>query len=349
MTAPRRVTMIPLVGPFHTRFPLYNVVHVRELLQSLEPDAVALATLPPGALDTPNWQSTREIALPHTAVPWSRRRGVPLFEVGSVAGQPGEPGEEGDEDAFMRYLSEFDTGRAHLRQVQAALGPAEQLLTRALDLGRILTELVPALEEYHSVRSEAFGEGPGTGWQAERAAQVARRVLAIEGAHVALLVGVDDLAAIRAALSTQVSVEAPGAAPALSEAAAREAKERSLLDVAMRGEVEDPAGLLGQLRGLATPEAGYHAANILLAHGHAAEALEKLSSVASGDFQEPYYLPGFVLARLGELQDLAGDREAALRAYRGVLALSFAPPEAAQAARDGLERPFRPHADDQAP
>jgi hypothetical protein len=58
------------------------------------------------------------------------------------------------------------------------------------------------------------------------------------------------------------------------------------------------------------------------------------------DFQEPYYLPGFLLARLGQLYDLAGQRDAALRSYRGVLALSYAPLEAAEAATSGLVEPF---------
>src|SRR5690606_34893238 len=122
-----------------------------------------------------------------------------------------------------------------------------------------------------------------------------------DGAHTAVLVGVDDYGALVSALGTalegRASVEEPPHQLELSEEATREAKERSLLDVAMRGEVEDPAGLLGQLRSMGTPEASYHEANILLAHGHAAEALEKLKQVTSGDFQEPYYLPGFVLAR----------------------------------------------------
>lgn len=346
MNSSRRVTVIPLVGPFHTRFPLYNVVHVRELLCAAAPTAVALAALPPAALSHPGWRATPEIALPHTVVPWAQRRGLKLVEVGSQAGLPGEPGEAGDEEAFMRYLDEFAAGKAHLREVQAALRPAEELLGRALDMGRILGELVPALDDYHELRSSKFGEGPGTGWRAARAERMAQRVGQIEDPHTAVLVGVDDYGAmVRAlteALDGQATVEEPPRQLQLSEEASREARQRSLLDVAMRGEVEDPSGLLGQLRSMATPEASYHEANILLAHGHAAEALEKLKQITSGDFHEPYYLPGFVLARLGELQDMAGDRQAALRAYRRVLALSYAPPEAVEAAEAGLERPFQP-------
>ena len=60
----------------------------------------------------------------------------------------------------------------------------------------------------------------------------------------------------------------------------------------------------------------------------------------AGDFREPYLLPGLLLARLGQLRDLAGRRDRALQAYRGVLALAWAPHEARAAARAGLEAPF---------
>ena len=44
---------------------------------------------------------------------------------------------------------------------------------------------------------------------------------------------------------------------------------------------------------------------------------------------------------MGQLLDLAGERERALRAYRGVLALSWAPEEARAVALAGLKTPFR--------
>lgn len=330
-----RVTVIPLVGPFHTRFPRYTVVHVRALLEAAEPDALALAPLPPGALATPDWQATGEIALPHTVVPWARRAGVPLHEVGSIAGLPGEPGEPHDEIEFERFLSEFEAGKQRLRQVRAALAPVEELLGRALDLGRIRAELIPAVAAYEAARHEVYGEGPGTGWLAERAERMARRVAALPYAHVALLAGVDEVAALEAALAGRVTLAEP---PTVADAP--EARTRALLDVAMRGEVDDPAALLAQLKELGSPEARYHRANLLLAHDHVAEALELLEELTSGDFQEPYFLPGFVLARLGQLYDLAGERDAALRSYRGALALGYAPPEAVEAARAGVEAPF---------
>ena len=331
-----RVTVVPLVGPFHTRFPRYNVLFVQAVLEALQPEGLALAPLSPGALSQPGWQATHEIALPHVVVPWAQRRAVPLHEVGSEVGQPGEPGETGDEEEFIRFLEEFEQGKARLRQVQEAELPVAQLLKQALDLNRIQQELIPAVAAYQLARSHEFGEGPGTGWLQQRAARMAERILALPHRHVALLASVDDVPALESALSGKATLTAaPAAEPPVAEA-----RRRSLLDVAMRGEVGDVAALLGQLRELDSAEARYHEANLLLANDHPMEALERLRDVLHGDFFDPYYLPGFVLARIGQLYDLAGDREAARRSYRGVLALSFAPPEAVTAAQEGLESAF---------
>ncbi len=336
MDPPSLVTVVPLVGPFHTRFPLYTVVHVRSILEQLKPDVVAIATLAPGALERPGWQATGELALPHTVVPWARRRGVPLVEVGSLAGTPGEPGNPDDAAEFDRFLSEFEAGRERLRRVQAALEPVKELLSRSLNLSRIRAELLPAIAAYEAARREEYGEGPGTGWAVERAERVAERVAALQHDHVALVAGVDDLPALTEALGRRMRLaDAPDPAPD-----PQEARTRALLDVAMRGEVDDPGALLAQLRETPGAEARYHQANLLLAFDHVPEALELLKEVTSGDFQEPYFLPGFVLARLGQLYDLTGERTAALRAYRGALALDYAPPEAEEAARAGLEAPF---------
>ena len=97
-------------------------------------------------------------------------------------------------------------------------------------------------------------------------------------------------------------------------------------------------------------EARFLEAQLLLAHDHAAEALEVLEAAAAGDFREPYLLPGLLLARLGQLRDLAGKRDRALQAYRGALALAWLPAEAREAAEAGMRAPFaRPAADEADP
>lgn len=330
------VTVVPLVGPFHTRFPRYSVLFVQAILEAIEPEAVALVPLTPGSLADPNWQATPELALPQVVVPWARRHGIQLHEVGSVVGDANEPGEEGDEAEFVRFLEEFEQGRERLRRVRAAEEPVAQLLAGALDLKRIQQELIPAVAAFQQERSSEFGEGPGTGWLLQRAERIAARVAALPYRHLALLASVDDVPALEAALAGVVNVEA---AP-MAEPPVEAARTRALLDVAMRGEAADVAALLAQLREIDSAEARYHEANLLLTHNHPVEALERLREVLRGDFFEPYFLPGFVLARIGQLYDLTGDREAARRSYRGVLALSFAPPEALAAAQEGLETPF---------
>jgi hypothetical protein len=120
------------------------------------------------------------------------------------------------------------------------------------------------------------------------------------------------------------------------------ARRRALLDVAWQGEAPDVAGLLAQLREGPEAEARFLEAQLLLAHDHPAEALDVLEQASHGDFREPYLLPGLLLARLGQLRDLAGRRDRALQAYRGALALGWAPAEARAVARAGLEAPFVP-------
>ena len=219
--------------------------------------------------------------------------------------------------------------------MRAAESPIRQLLASALDLGRIRTELLPAIASQQAERELALGKGPGTGWLEERAALLASRALSSGGRRIALLAGVDWVPVLGAVLASHAELVEPAEVDAGDEGA-----ERALLDVAMRGEVEDPTALLRRLAELTTPEARYHEANLLLAASRPQQALDSLLRLLKLEFHEPYYLPGFALARLGQVYDLAGMRDEAVRSYRGVLALSWAPTTAVAAARAGLASPF---------
>ncbi len=330
MTAPP--TLVPLSGPWHLRHPRWNVVTVRDALEALAPDVVVTSALPPAFDDDPAWPSTDEVALPWTLVAWGRARRTPVRGVGAP---PPVPDAEAD---LRRYLDAFPAARAELDAARRTLAPLETLLPLPLDLPRLLGEVVPPLAEDLRQRLEAFGDGPATSWRAERAALAVERALAAGGRRPAWLVELDLWPAVVAALEEAGVAWSPIDPPPVSPAARR----RSLLDVAWRGETPDPAGLLAQLREGDEPEAGYLEAQVLLAHDHPAEALDVLERVSQGDFREPYLLPGSLLARLGQLRDLAGRRDRALQAYRGVLALSWAPAAAREAALAGLERPFEP-------
>lgn len=341
MNRPSEVVVVPLVGPFHTRFPRYNAVRVREVVRAAEVEALAVAALPPGALADPGWQGTHELALPLAVVPWAVRHGMPVHTVGSFPGLPGEPGEADDERDFVAYLEQFEAGAERVRRVRGTQAPLEELLRAPLDLKRILAELLPAIDAHQARRAAEFGEGPGTGWLAARSAVVAERVAALPYRRVALLAGVDDVPELRktlAAMSSPPRLEYPDAALPVEPGA--EERTRSLLDVAMLGDTNDPEALLGALRAVDAPEARYHEANLILEHGELADALAVLELALRSDFAEPYYLPGFLLARIGQVYDLVGDRQAALRSYRGVLALDFAPAEAVEAAAAGIREAF---------
>jgi hypothetical protein len=326
--ASQRLTLLPLMAAWHLHHPRWNVVTLRDALERLEPDAVWTTALAPGYADEPNWRDTDEVALPWTVAAWAARRGTPLTGVGDPAGT--------DAADFERYLDDFPKARAPLDAARAELRPLLTLLPRALDLPTILRDVVPPLAADLRVRLDAFGDGPGTAWREARARAALARVAASGARSGALLVEIDLWPAMTAQLDDTGSAWTVVEPPPVSE----QARRRSLLDVAWRGEAADVAGLLGQLRELDVAEARYLEAHLLLTHDHPAEALDVLESASQGDFSEPYLLPGMLLARLGQLRDLAGRRDRALQAYRGALALTWAPAVARAAALEGLERPF---------
>ncbi|MDQ3397248.1 MAG: hypothetical protein M3511_05655 [Deinococcota bacterium] len=324
-----KITLLPLLGPLHLRYPAYNAVTVRDYVARVQPEALAVTALEAGSLDHPNWQDTAEIALPLALVPWAKGQGVPLYPVHEPSP---DPAAEGD---FRRYLEQYPQGRGLLHEVGAALTPLEQLLKEALDLARIRREVLPVLREGLELKERHFEDGPGTGWLRGRVKVMAGRILALEAGRVAVLASIDHLPFLEDALKGQAElVPAPEIVP--SEAA----RVRSLLDLAFRAEAPEPGNVIAQLREIDLPEARYHEANLLLASGHVAEALDLMERAGHGDFSRPYFLPGYLLARLGQLRDLAGEREAARRAYRAVRALDWAPQEALEAATEGLETPF---------
>jgi hypothetical protein len=334
------LTLVPLTGPWHLRHPRWNVVSVRDALTALAPVRVSTTALRSDYATDPAWQATDEVALPWTLAGWAAARGTPLLGLATPGAEEGE--------AFDRTLSEYPQARTQLDQVQLPLRPLHTLLPQALDLPRIVDGVIPALAAGYRARREAFGEGPGTAWRARRAEAAVTSLLLAPAPErpgpEALLVEVDLWPALTAALDAAGAAWRVVANPPVSDAA----RSRSLLDVAWHAEARDVAGLLQALREHDLSEARYLEANLLLAHDHAAEALEVLERASAGDFREPYLLPGMLLARLGQLRDLAGKRERALQAYRGVLALTWAPAEARAAAQSGLATPFGLAPDDPA-
>lgn len=322
------ITLLPLLEAWHLRYPAYNAESVLELTRATRPEVLVLAPLAPLALENPDWQATPEIVLPLSIVPWARRQGVRLE--GGMLESP-DPDAEAD---FYRYAVQYSGLQATLRELDSRLVPLTDLLPQPLTLSRIWQEVVPLVAAYQRERERALDDGPGTDWLRARVTTLVERIQALPEEKVTVLASVEQLPLLQELLAGE-RLELPQDAPTTDRT-----RQRALLDIAFRGDAADPARLLTQLRELETAEARYHEANLLLSNGHLAEALERLEATVQGDFSAPYYLPGYLLARLGQLRDLMGERDGALRAYRGVLALEWVPEEAREAARGGLETPF---------
>ncbi len=329
-----RIMLLPLLGPLHVRYPAYNAVTLVDLLDWFDPTLTLLTALAQDALNDPAWQDTPELALPLAVVPWLRRTGRKHMCIGEPPEDPAAPAD------FRRYAAPYPTLQAGFRTADAARDALIEQLGRPLTPRAVQDSVVPAAADEQAALLEAFGDGPATGWLDERTGQLSDRI--VQAAHgtqrLAVLCELEFAPGLTLRLGGLEGVKMeplPDALPA-SEAA----RARSLLDHAFLGEYEAPEALLTGLERLGTAEAGFARANVLLATGHADMALNVLEQVANGDFSDPYYLPGFVLARLGQLRDLVGKRELAKKAYRAVRALAWAPSEALAAAQDGLENPF---------
>jgi tetratricopeptide (TPR) repeat protein len=322
-----KLTVIPLMGPFHLRYPSYNSVVVKDIVKATQPDVVITTVLSNEDFKNPLWQDTLELALPQSVIPWVKKQKLPLIGVFEPSPDP-----KASQD-FKRYANEYPKLGEALREVERHLRPVVQLLEESLNQERIQNEVLALLHVYQTHRESVFVDGPGTNWLHQRVKSMAQKIAVLPYENVTVLASAEHIPFLQEELGSQFS-ELP------KVEITEESRERSLLDFAFRTDVSEPGNVLAKLRELKNTEARYHEANLLLANGHSLEALEVLEQSSHTDFFEPYYLPGYLLARLGQLYDLNGQREAALRAYKGVRALSYAPQEALEEAQQGLEQPF---------
>lgn len=327
-----QLTFAPLMGPFHLRYPAYNVVTVRDIVAASQPDVLVTTVLHDDDFSLPAWQDTLEVALPHTLIPWARKHALPIHGIFEKSPDP-----TALED-FNRFANEYPALKSKLGSVEVLLRPLQTLLEQPLTLQRIEAEVLPLLRDYQQEREKVFEDGPATDWLYTRVKTMAQKILALPYEKITVLASVEHLPFLQEELKDTAELQ-----PTPNVEATEESRERSLLDFAFRTDVNEPGNVIAKLKTLQSPEARYHEANLLVANGHLAEALETLAKASHGDFSEPYYLPGYLLARLGQLYDLGGNRTAALRAYKGVRALSYAPESALEAATTGLEQPFTGH------
>ena len=326
------VLLLPTLGPLHMLHPRYNAVTLVELTRAFRPDAVWLASYSAEGLAEGVWRDDEELGL-FFLLPWAERTEVPVVGVGENA-----EALKGESERFRRYLEEFEQGQAYLREEAEWRAPLEAVLAaprQPEDWAR--DEVLSPLTAYLEKVAERFGEGPATGFREERMRGVAQKIASADLDRLVVWVDLTDYPLLLARV--------PGAVPPGAHQPTEAERQRAILDRAWQlSESDDFALLLSQLREIASPEAGYLASQIYLAAGQVEDALTLLEEVVAGDFHEPAYLPGYALARLGQLRDLVGDRDGALRAYRGVLALGWVPREAREIAQAGLRSPFRPAA-----
>jgi len=324
------VLVIPTLGPFHLLHPRYNGVTVLELIRAHQPERIFLASYSPEELVAQSWRDQNELSFFHV-FPWAERANVALEALDYRAELKAEA------ERFCEALRLYPKGQQILSRVQAYEENLKWVVSSPRTPEDFAQESVlQALRAYHQGYVQVFGEGPATGFRRQRMAQVAERLRTIAG-QVAVLVDVLEYPLLLEHLPPGRYV-LPGAhTPTELE------RQRSVLDRAWQlSDADDWAALLQQLQEVKGPEALYCAAQIYLAAGQPEDAYQLMEELVHTDFQHPAYLPGYALARYGQLADWMGHRDKALRAYRAVLGLSWAPQEARAIALAGQRTPFRP-------
>ncbi|MGQ9735374.1 MAG: tetratricopeptide repeat protein [Thermaceae bacterium] len=314
---PMVLRILPTLGPLHLLHPRYNAATLWEMSKELRPEVIHLASWP----ERPPLEE--EPAL-WSLFAWAEEEGIPL--------EGGPRGKE-EAEAFREALRAFPRGEVHLERIKDWEEGLKGLLLSPLTPGRLGEEaFLEELRAHLETLAQAFGEGPATGHRRARMEEMAQ-TLRGEKRRALVLVEILDYPYLLSFF--------PEAAPQDRPPTERE-RERALLDRAwLLREEDDWGALLKGLFEISSPEALFLAGQIYLAAGQPEEALALFEEVFRMDFQTPPYLPGYFLARFGQLLDHFGERERALRAYRGVLALSFAPQEAREIALAGLRAPFR--------
>ncbi|WP_287408474.1 hypothetical protein [Oceanithermus sp.] len=322
--------VLPSLGPLHLTQPRYNAVSLLRQIEHHRPRVVYLASYSPEGLEAKVWRDQHDLAM-FALEPWAALRGVPLVALGDRA-----EALQAEAEHFLEYLGSMPRGE----EAKQRFAEADRQIVEYLTVPRLPEEyasegFLSGLRERLHVARELAGEGPATGFREERMAAVAAGLAELDADGSVVLVDV---------LDYPVLLEHLGAVGGPVPLEPNEAERaRAVMDRAWRLEEDDAWGnLLAQLMEIDEAEARFLAAQVYLAAGQAEDAARLMEEVSRGDFSKPEYLPGYLLARLGQLYDLTGQRERALRAYRGVLALSWAPAEAREIALAGVRAPFRP-------
>ncbi|WP_291423030.1 hypothetical protein [Deinococcus sp.] len=249
-----------------------------------------------------------------------------------------------DHEELVGYLGQYPQGRERLQAVAQAEAELSQQLTVPLAPAQLFGNgtdggLFRAVQDYHQTLREQLDEGPGTLWRAKRLAET---VQALAGQQGLVLAPFDDLPALLQHVSGAELPDLTGFSPG------EISRLRALADRAWQlHEEDDPNALLESLTretgDEVTPKAELDtlAAGIYLAAGELGAARELLERAAHGLTDgQPRSLAGLVLARLGQVRDLQGERDLARRTYQAALALQHAAQVVREVAGQGLLTPF---------
>ena len=329
----KSITILPLLGDLHVRYPRYNSEVLRSMAEHSGAEALALPDIDHASLETPSWQDSPESCLAMGIVPWARARSIPIYGVHRPS-----PDSQANQD-FIELLSAYPQGQQKLQDSQRYLGRVQECLEGHLDCQSVFEQLLPLVRRHQHHKEEVLESGPGMDWLRGRCEQMAQEILRLREKHILLACSIDKLVFLLDAFSG-VDVRYLEQPPE-----SKRIRARSLLDFAFYlDDVSQAENLIHQLQAIDVSdmqaEAQFHIASLLLVTGHPEQAHRQLEKLAQGDFSRPYYLPGFVLARLGQLRDLIQERSLALRAYQAVLALDYAPTAAKESARQGLNQVF---------
>ena len=324
MGAMADLILIPTLGSLHILHPRYNSVTPLVLTREFEADLVILASYSPAGWQQNLWRQEEDLALFHLA-------GSGLAVQGLV---PESEFLRREAQEFTRILGENDPSQHFTSSFNQLSRDLEAAFSHPLTTELVGSrEWLTVLNQFNQGVAKLAGPGPATGFREVRMAAAAEQLAALSTGRYAIWAEALDYAILAELLpeAARPGRHSPDAAE----------QERAILDQAWR--LENPNSwpqLLAALQEIGSAEAQFLASQIYLAAGQTEDARSLLADLSHADFSRPEYLPGYVLARLGQLYDIAGERERAMRHYQAVLALSWSPEETREAARSGLVIPF---------
>ena len=332
------VMLLADLGALHARYPTYNAQTVLEIVRHVGANRVLLPSITPES-----WQSGAWRDLEHPVLFALSDDRIAVRAIGSDWTWA-----ELEQGKMLKFLKMYPQGLERLRELRRAELDLKDMLEKPLDAFSIhgSTPELPVLEAvktFHAKSAALLEEGPGTAHRKRRLQELTKKLKLEHLEQTVILTPLDDLPDLLELGFQIINLEGfkPGEASRFRAVVDRayNLHESDDLDTLVHSLLEldgTPDSALGRI----APEARFAASGVYLAVGDLESARDLLEAVSMGQFERPAYLPGFVLARLGQVRDLMGERQHAIRAYTAALALQWLPLEARKVAQSGLESPF---------